>query len=117
MAEIRVLLVDDDPDVLELTAELMGLGGYTAVPVASPEAALELLAGSEPFAAMLTDQSMPGMSGEELVVQARRLRPAMPCLLVTGFGASLETAIAVKVLRKPFRANVLNATLREMIGA
>lgn len=116
MAELRILLVDDDPDVLELTAELMSLGGYTAVPVAAADAALARLAAGETFAAMVTDQSMPGMSGEDLVRRARALRPEMPCLLITGYGASLETSIEVTVLRKPFRATVLNAALRELIG-
>ncbi|MCX7380927.1 MAG: response regulator [Alphaproteobacteria bacterium] len=117
MVESRILLVDDDPDVLELTAELLGLGGYIAVPVSAAAEALALLAAGERFAAMVTDQSMPGMSGEELVQRARAMCPDLPCMLISGYGAALETTIEVKMLRKPFRANVLNAALRELIGA
>lgn len=116
MEETRILLVDDDADVLQLTAELLGLGGYVAVPVAGAEAALAQLASGAPFAAMITDQSMPGMSGEELVERARALRPGLPCLLITGYGASVELTTEVKVLRKPFRATVLNAALSELIA-
>ncbi len=116
MAESRILLVDDDPDVLQLTAELLTLGGYIPIIAAGPEAALERLTAGERFTAMVTDQSMPGMSGEDLVQRARALQPGLPCLLITGYGASVELSIEVKVLRKPFRASVLNAALAELIG-
>jgi CheY-like chemotaxis protein len=72
------------------------------------------------FDAVMTDESMPGSSGSELIRQIRRLRPEIPTLLVSGYvnGAVLQRARnagADEVLRKPLTAEELAATLARVL--
>jgi CheY-like chemotaxis protein len=117
MARPRILLVDDDASVLDLTQELLGLAGYAVLPAAGAAVALAHLAAGEQFDALITDHSMPGMSGEELIIRVRALVPALPCLLMTGHGdMAEELSVDVVVLRKPFRASELAAAVREVLA-
>ena len=117
MTRLRILLVDDDPSVLDLTQELLGMAGYAVEAATGPAAALALLAAGQIFDALVTDHSMPGMSGEELIIRARALNPALPCLLMTGHGEMSDMEIDVAVLRKPFRASELAAAVRGVLGS
>jgi len=118
MARFRILLVDDDASVLDLTQELLVLAGYAVLPAAGAAAALAHLTAGEQFDALVTDHSMPGMSGEELIIRVRALVPALPCLLMTGHGdMAAELSVEVAVLRKPFRASELAAAVREVLAS
>ena len=110
-----ILLVDDDPDVLALTRELLGMAGYSVVAADGGDAALALIAGGARFDALVTDHSMPGMTGEELVMAARKLLPGLPCMLMTGHGETVELSSPLPVLRKPFRAAQLADAVRALI--
>ncbi len=110
----RILLIDDDPAVLELTGELLGLVGHTVTSVTSADAALEMIANGETFDAVITDQSMPGMTGAELILRLRLLVPEMPCLLITGHGENADVEEGITVLRKPYRAAHLAAALADL---
>lgn len=112
----RILLVDDDTDVLELTQELLGMAGYAVTSATSGQAALALLNAGKTFDALITDHSMPGMTGEDLARNARKLLPNLPCLLVTGFGDTVKLTMPLPVLRKPFRAAQLAAAVRNLIA-
>ncbi len=112
-----ILLVDDDADVRAVAAAMLDEAGYQVVEAGSGGAALECLerhAGQ--VALMIADIAMPGMSGVELAHAARRGRPDLPIVFVTGFaGAALpptephQEAGADQLLRKPFRAAELVA--------
>lgn len=117
MTKPRILLVDDDLSVLDLTQELLGLSGYAVLAAPGGAAALAHIAAGERFDAVITDHSMPGMSGEELIVRIRALLPTLPCLLMTGHGDMTEDlTIEVNVLRKPFRASELAAAVRGVLA-
>jgi DNA-binding NtrC family response regulator len=106
--------VDDDIDVLMVLSETLAELGYRTVEAMRADIALDHLRRGERFAVMVTDQAMPGMTGNELIVEAMRLLPGLPCLLVTGFGDIVEPAGAAQVLRKPYRAADLAAALERL---
>jgi len=105
-----VLLVDDEESLVRLGEEMIASLGYEPVGFASSNAALAAFrADPERFSAVLTDESMPEMTGCELAEQIRRLRPELPIVLMTGFvhpglAARAESLGVRDVLAKPLVA-------------
>ncbi|SMF13109.1 Signal transduction histidine kinase [Tistlia consotensis] len=119
----NALLVDDDPAVRGATAGLLSRLGYCIVEFSDAASALEgFREHPDDFALVVTDQVMPGMSGQELAMAIRETRPALPLLLCTGYGHGLdETRLAelghTALLVKPFTLRELGATLDGLVGA
>ncbi len=88
----RLLIVDDEPDICSALSNMLKLEGYSAQGTTSGEQALILLQHNA-FEVMILDIQMPGMSGTNLMRQARRLYPDLPIIILTGH-ATLESAIA-----------------------
>jgi signal transduction histidine kinase len=82
----RILLVDDEPSIVEITCEVLESLGYDALGISDPKEALALL-GRDPsrFDLVITDLTMPGMSGDALAARMLELRPGLPIVLVTGY--------------------------------
>ncbi len=102
----RVMVVDDVADVRDTLVTMLTDAGMSAIAVDTGDAGLALLQGGEPCDLLVTDQSMPGLKGSELIRHAAQLRPAMPTVLITGYDkvSGLEALYGrVTVLRKPFR--------------
>lgn len=100
-----VLLVDDVASVRRALSLFLACAGYLCVGAESGEAALSLLRTGDPFGLLVTDQSMTGMTGCELIQEASRLRPGLPAMLVTGYdrpSGLVGLRRGVPVLRKPF---------------
>ncbi len=107
----NVLLVDDEPDVREIAADLLSDAGYQVRAAAGAAEALALLA-TAPADVLVLDLAMPGISGAELARQVRALHPGLPVLFLTGHADRLPDA-SVPVLRKPYsRAALLEAVAR-----
>ncbi|MBL8480920.1 MAG: PAS domain-containing protein, partial [Rhodocyclaceae bacterium] len=117
-----VLVVDDEPALVELVEEMLAECGYEPVGYCSSTAALAAVR-EQPgrFDAVLSDQTMPGLTGEELARELRALRPDLPVVLMSGFvsAALVERARAAgvaEVLAKPLAqeeiARCLDALLR-----
>lgn len=87
----RLLLVDDDETLLEVTCELFAEHGYDVVTAGTADQALARLAGGA-FDVLFSDVLMPGMSGLDLLRAARRHDLDLPVVLVTG-GPSLQGAV------------------------
>jgi CheY-like chemotaxis protein len=82
---IHVLFVDDDPALVRLGALRLTRLGYQVTGCDSPEEALERFRDHPAdFDALITDLSMPGMSGMELAREFLSLRPDLPILMVSG---------------------------------
>jgi signal transduction histidine kinase/CheY-like chemotaxis protein len=112
-----VLCVDDERDVLGALEEMLALLGYEPVGFLDPREALEALRSNPSrFAAIVSDEVMPGMAGTQLAAEAHRLRPSLPVVIASGYGGvGFETRLAAagvgKVLRKPYQMRVLAEAL------
>jgi signal transduction histidine kinase/ActR/RegA family two-component response regulator len=116
-ASLRLLVVDDEDLVREVVAQGLEAGGYEVLRARDAQTALALLAAGAPVDLLLTDLAMPGTDGLTLLREARRLRPGLPALLLTGNAGDLadEAAVALdglaggpfSLLRKPVRAEEL----------
>jgi PAS domain S-box-containing protein len=118
----RVLVVDDEPIVLEMTTRLLEAGGYQVTPFSSSSDALTALEQSpHSWDLLLTDQTMPGMSGVELLQAARSVRADLRVVIMTGHSDKLTVDAdggvgADAVLRKPFRFERLTAVIRQVLA-
>jgi len=116
-----ILVVDDDPEVLALPADLLGVAGYTVVSTGDPCEALWLArTRSEPIHLLLTDVLMPFMSGSKLAEEVRSICPDVKVLFMSGYWESLEDyrirlAPGEPFLDKPFTIAKLEATIREAL--
>ena len=79
----RILLVEDEPELRETTAELLELLGHQATACGDASSALAALDGGE-FDIMLTDISLPDLSGEVLAARALALRPGLRVIFASG---------------------------------
>lgn len=83
----RILLVDDNVLLREVTQDMLVAAGYVVSAVADAELALALLDGPEPFDLLVTDVGLPRISGRELADKVRVAKPEMPVLFITGYAA------------------------------
>jgi DNA-binding NtrC family response regulator len=91
MTESRVLILDDEPDMVENCARILGRAGHQCVTATDPHKALEHLEAQH-FDLLLTDLKMPGLDGMEVLRRARELDPTLPVIVVTAF-ATIESAV------------------------
>lgn len=116
----HVLLVEDEPPVRALIAQLLEEAGYRCTPLGSVESALRVLHSEAAFDLLITDIGLPGMNGRELANRARALRPDVPILLITGYaGSAIEhedyLAPGMDILVKPFEIDGLLGKVRDIL--
>ena len=121
----RVLVVEDDPEVLEVTVETLRRMGYEVLTASDAPAALAVLRRAADIDILFSDIVMPrGMNGVELARAARRLRPQLLVLLASGYprpamsgesGAGGEPEFSF--LGKPYRSAELAAALQLLQAA
>ncbi|MGZ3376497.1 MAG: response regulator [Phenylobacterium sp.] len=114
---LKVLLVDDDSAVREVTAGLLQDLGYRVVEAGSGGAALDMLDRQAEIDLLLLDFAMPGMNGAEVAREVHARRPGLPILFVTGYADTEALAAAGDdgILRKPFVERDLAAKLRSAL--
>jgi DNA-binding NtrC family response regulator len=88
----RILIVDDEPDMVENCSRILGRAGYDCLTATDGARALALLESERPDL-LLTDLKMPGLDGMELLRRSRELDPALPVIMITAF-ATIESAVA-----------------------
>lgn len=102
----RVIIADDDEDVLSLLEEILAGVGYTVTAVTNGAALLADFA-THPYDVVVTDMRMPYADGLAVLDGVRRLRPATPVIVITGYSdyddEVLRARGAVSCLRKPLR--------------
>ena len=113
----KVLLVDDDRDLLQLIAMRLTAAGYAVTAVESGEAALAALSVSRPQV-VVTDLRMQGMDGMALFDAIHRDSPSLPVVILTAHGTIPEAVMATRrgvfsFLTKPFEPKVLLDTVAE----
>jgi signal transduction histidine kinase len=112
----RILVVDDEPMVRTVTAQLLRLKGHTVVEAEGGPEALDHLDAAA-FDLVVTDLSMPEMSGRELAHHVRRRLPLLPILLLTGdTDAQESTAYVDAVVQKPFKIDALEEVIQRVLG-
>jgi len=118
----RILLVEDDDGVRQLTARMLRQYGYDLLLATDGTEALVMLAtGLQGVDAVVTDVVMPGMSGAELIEQLRARWPELPVLFLSGYTGD-EVKVGLKsgsrqtFLQKPFSSDALAAALEELLS-
>lgn len=89
----RILVVDDEIVIRELLVDILTDEGFVVATAPDGKAALNMLQESNGYCAIFTDIMMPEMDGIELIRRARRIDPAIVCIVMTGY-ATLDTARA-----------------------
>jgi CheY-like chemotaxis protein len=114
-----ILVVEDNPDVAQVTAMMLRGMGYQVESVDRGRKALERLAQKPPPDLLLSDVVMPeGMSGADLAREARRRFPGLPVVLMSGYNDALPGDGAnCRVLRKPISYEELSRIMREHLPA
>jgi DNA-binding response OmpR family regulator len=110
-------LVEDDPLVREFVESVLTAEGYQVTAVPSAEAALVSLKAPG-LALVITDHGLPGMSGTDLARTVKAVRPEIPVLMLTGWGADLEQGDAIAsvdlLLAKPVALSALQEAVRTL---
>jgi two-component system, cell cycle response regulator CpdR len=115
----RVLYVEDVALVREITSELLARERWEIVAVGSGEEALGALEGNR-FDLVVTDISLPAMSGVELARKLTQLAPSLPVILASGYALDLDPmrlGPTVRAIRKPFDRKQLDALIEELCGS
>ena len=111
-SHLRVLIVDDEPEVRSALADMLGIAGHTAFQAAGGREALAWLDAGQPVDLVLTDLGMPGMMGSEVARAIRGRWPHLKIGLMTGWdeteGLVADAASMVDfTLAKPFELKAL----------
>lgn len=116
----RILVIHDEQHQLDTVCRGLLLYGYRCQGVQSVEAALDALANGDGVDLVLTDLTMPGRSGLELIECVRKDWPELPIVVITGLAATAEVGIVremnIPLLQKPFDPDTLDATIRQALG-
>jgi len=125
MRTLRVLVIDDDPSLLESLRSSLLDEGHKVTTAAGGHAGIDAfrnaLKGGKVFDVVITDLRMPDVDGREVVSNVRRMSPGTPIILLTGWGQQVTgdsaPPLAVdRLLGKPPRIRELRAALAELTG-
>jgi CheY-like chemotaxis protein len=121
--DLRVLVVDDEPAVARFVSRVLDRAGYqVSVYTSSVDAAEAVESGQLRPDLLLTDQTMPGLTGLNLIARVRETLPDLPVMIMSGYdtaldGPALAEARVHKFLRKPFRGSELLGEVKEVASA
>jgi CheY-like chemotaxis protein len=112
---LSILVVEDNPDARAMLSELLLLLGHSVEGAGSAEQGLEMLA-ERAFDVLLTDHSLPGMSGLEMARIVAERYKSMKIIFSSGYGAPADTDLAIRplFLPKPFTLAALQKVLDEL---
>ena len=119
----HILLVDDEPQLLAMHGQILERLGYEVTAMRSSTEALKVFRRApERFELLVTDQTMPDLTGAELSRAVRQTRPELPIILCTGFSEALSPEAAAQLgirhyLQKPVPLKLLAQTVRMALNA
>ena len=117
----RVLVVDDEPSIRVLIADVLSEAGYTTIECADGPTGLRVLQSDAKIDLLITDVGLPGgMNGRQIADAGRALRPGLKVFFITGYP---ENAVVgnghldpgMQILTKPFAMDSLARRIREII--
>ena len=115
---LSILVVEDERGIGFVVSRVLTAAGYAVQVVSSAEEALPLLAASRAgFALLLTDLTLPGMSGRELARRARMGQPSLRTLFVSGDALPGDTLDECPMLAKPFTGQGLQKAVAKALAA
>jgi signal transduction histidine kinase/ActR/RegA family two-component response regulator len=123
--KLRILAVDDDPQLLHTLRVILERDGHRVTEADGGQAGIDLFrnahASGEPYALVVTDLGMPYVDGRKVADAVKALSPATPVLLLTGWGQRMAAENDIpphvdKVLGKPPRLEELRMALAECCG-
>ncbi|MBL4606647.1 MAG: PAS domain S-box protein [Pseudomonadales bacterium] len=106
----RIMVVDDDTQMRELTKEILEISGFDVICPKSTKQALELMKTEDNISLLITDIMMPEMDGYQLAEQALKIKPDLKILLASGFNSYLPETSSLKSLpfiNKPYSSQQL----------
>jgi len=113
----RLLLVEDEPALADLLKKYLERIGYQVDACTHPQAALELVqANPENYALLVTDLTLPAISGEELVTRSRQWAPNLRAIIASGYPYEPREA-GVAFLQKPFLPKLLAQAIERALKA
>ena len=118
-AERKILIVDDNPHMCNLLADILEIFDYRGVTAKDGEEALSRLK-SENFDLVITDLRMPRLGGMDLLKSIKEEDPSLPVVVITAFGKSdtqkdVLAARADGYLVKPFKVNQIGSLLKGLL--
>jgi signal transduction histidine kinase/ActR/RegA family two-component response regulator len=117
----RILLVDDEEQIIDIEQQILERLGYNVTPKTDSEEALEEFAAQpDRFDLVITDMTMPKMTGDQLARRMMDIKPQIPVILCTGFNEAIseEKALAMgidKFVMKPIVKDELANTIRTVL--
>jgi PAS domain S-box-containing protein len=119
----HILLVDDEVSLVELVDEILELHGYRVTfKTSSSEALATFTANPDIFDLVITDQTMPKMTGAELSAALLKIRPDLPIILCTGYSSKISDKMAKEIgiadfSMKPFDMEQLLRSVRKVLDS
>lgn len=114
-ARKTILVVDDDPGVLDYASNVLEECGYRVLTAADAGTALVLLRNPDNIDVLFTDIVMPGVDGVELARRAREDSPGLKVLFTSGYAA--DVVLAGRLLKKPYRSHQLAGEIAALLAA
>jgi len=117
----RILLIDDEQQIIDIERQILERLGYTVTSTTDSEEALEEFAAQpDHFDLVITDMTMPKITGDQLAQRMMDIRPQIPVILCTGFNEAIseEKALAMgidKFVMKPVVKDELASTIRKVL--
>lgn len=116
MSAQRLLLVDDETALTDLLKKYLERCGHSVEACTDPRAALGIMeADPDSFALLITDLTLPGISGEELTERMRAFHPRLPVIIASGY-PYVPRAPGVEFLQKPFLPRMLVEAIRRILN-
>jgi CheY-like chemotaxis protein len=119
----RILMVDDEPAICKMAARILQAKGYKVISETDSEEALfRFFEKPDGFDLVITDMTMPKMSGDQLAAKILDIRPEIPLIIATGFSRQMSDAKAAEIgakalLIKPFESATLLKTVRKLLDS
>lgn len=119
----RILLVDDELAAAQMMKQLITRLGFSIHAETSPVKALELFRQApDSFDLVITDLTMPQMTGLQLAIELHRTKADLPVILMTGYGKNIDNAMPLsrygisKLMKKPIKLTQLADTVNEVMS-
>jgi CheY-like chemotaxis protein len=120
-SSVCILLVEDDDVLRTVSADTLNDLGYQAIQTSDGTQALAALERDRDIKVLMTDIGLPGMDGQQLAAEARRRRPGIGILFVTGYDDLIKESRSLReagfeYLAKPYGCEDLTRALKRLVG-